>query len=101
MIWQKMTVILQVKTGEDELGNPVYANVDGDIYNARFTPRTDEQIALEGRDVTTNEQRYIIPCPFKTFPECKIVKFGESLFEVKVRSDLGPRWTMLQVKKYR
>ena len=61
MIWKSCD--LQIKEGqtEDVLGNQTggkWSTVKKTV--CRFTPWTDEQISLEGREVTRNEQRFRI-----------------------------------------
>ena len=62
MIWK--VCLLQIVSGqaEDALGNPTGGQWQTVLETfARLTPWTDEQIALDERDVTRNEQRFIIP----------------------------------------
>lgn len=56
MIWKKCLLKAHEKVGEDALKNPIYEWKIVMKTKARFTPWTDEQIALDDRDVTKNEQ---------------------------------------------
>lgn len=101
MIWKKCKLLVRRKIGEDELQNPVYEWVEVKKTLARFTPWTDEQIVLEGREVAKNEQRYIIPIPFKDFPDCQMVEMDGQRLDITEKADLSPRWTLIQVKAYK
>lgn len=101
MIWKEC--LLQRKTGqtEDALGNLVggeWETVDETF--CRFTPWTDEQISLEGRDVTKNEQRFVIPIMFKDFPDCTHAVIDGVRQKIKEKIDLAPRYTAIQVEVY-
>ncbi len=101
MIWKDCILLGQVETGEDALGNPIYDTKEVKATKARFTPWTDEQISLEGREVTKNEQRYIIPIPFKDFPVCHFAEIECKSMEITQIIDLSPRHTAIQVKIYK
>lgn len=101
MIWKEC--LLQRKTGqtEDALGNLVggeWETVDETF--CRFTPWTDEQIALEGRDVTKNEQRFAIPISYDDFPDCTHAVIDGVRQKIKEKIDLAPRYTAIQVEVY-
>ncbi len=103
MIWQNCLLQELKNQTEDELGNMV----GGDWQtikktSVRLTPWTDEQIKLEGREVTKNEQRFIVPIPYKQFPKkCKRVVIDKTPLEITKISDLSPRWSVIQVKCYK
>lgn len=101
MIWKKCILQERQKIGEDALRNPIYAWVDAKRTVARFTPWTDEQIALEGREVTRNEQRFVIPIPFGRFPKCERAVLDGRALEITQKIDLSPRYTVIQVKVYK
>lgn len=72
MIWKKCLLQRAADTTKDELGNEVvgaWKTVKKTV--CRFTPWMDEQIALEGREVTKHEQQYLVPIPYCKFPECE------------------------------
>ena len=102
MIWKRCQ--LQIITGqtEDALGN-----MTGGTWQTvkdtfcRFTPWTDEQTALEGRDVTRNEQRFAVPIPFNRFPACTHAVIDEHRQKITRVIDLSPRYTVIQVEVYK
>lgn len=102
MIWNPCQ--LQALTGqtEDALGNMAGGEwkTVKNTY-ARFTPWTDEQIALEGREVTKNEQRFAIPIPFGRFPACTHVLMSGQRQRITQKIDLAPRYTVIQVEAYK
>lgn len=99
MIWKACQLQIITNQTEDALGNIVGGNWETvkDTF-CRFTPWTDEQIALEGRDVTKNEQRFAIPIPFKRFPECTHAVIDGIRQKIKEKIDLTPRYTVIQVE---
>ncbi len=101
MIWKTCILLSRVKTGEDTLKNPVYAYQEIKRTRARVTPWTDEQVASEGREVTKNEQRIIIPIPYQRFPECQKLRIDAHEQDITQIMDLSPRFTVVQVKKYK
>lgn len=102
MIWKACQLQVITNQTEDALGNMVGGNWETvkDTF-CRFTPWTDEQIALEGRDVTKNEQRFAIPIPFERFPECTHAVIDGIRQKIKEKIDLTPRYTVIQVEVYK
>lgn len=101
MIWKKCRLLANVETGEDALGNPVYALSEVKRTVARFTPWTNEQIAMEGREITRNEQQFILPIPYTQFPVCQKVEISGHVMDIKDVTDFGPRYTSIRVKAYK
>ena len=102
MIWKPC--LLQKITGqtEDVLGNMVGGEWETVIETScRFTPWTDNQVALEGREVTQNEQRFVIPIWYKDFPECTHAVIDGIRQKIKQTIDLTPRFTVIQVEVYK
>ena len=67
MMWKECYLLERKKTGTDALGNDTYDFQEVMMTACRFSPWTNDQIALEGRDVTTNEQQYVVPIPYFAF----------------------------------
>ena len=101
MIWKRCLLQAKEQVGEDALNNPQYEWKTVKKTQARATPWTNEQIALEGRDVTRNEQRLIIPIPYHSFPKCQRAVIDGKEQEITQVIDLPPRWTVIQVKMYK
>lgn len=102
MIWESCLLQEKRKVGEDALKNPIFEYKTILETSARFTPWTTEQIALEGRDVTRNEQQYIVPIPCGRFPRnCVRVKINGVKMDVTKTSPLSTRWMLVQVKAYK
>lgn len=102
MIWKPCQ--LQIITGqtEDALGNMVGGTWQTEKETVcRFTPWTDDQIELEGREVTRNEQQFVIPIPFDQFPDCTHAVIDDRRQEIRQKIDLSPRYTVIQVKVYK
>lgn len=101
MKWKPCILLSRFKTGEDALKNPVYAYQEIKKTRARITPWSDEQVAFEGREVTRNEQRLVIPIPYRKFPVCQKIYIDGHEQEITKVIDLSPRFTLVQVKKYK
>lgn len=102
MMWKKCTLYKNLY-GKDSLNNEIPVGEEVVLSKkCRFTPWTSEEIALEGRDVTRNEQRYAFPIPIEVFSDCDKAKIeGIGMAEIKEIIDLAPRWTMIRVKVYK
>lgn len=101
MKWIDCTLIGKTASGEDALGNPIYALSDIRTCKARFTPWTNDEIQLEGRDVTRNERKLLLRLPFSMFPECMRVRLPDGNYEITQKINLEPRFVLLHVKKYK
>lgn len=102
MIWKEC--LLQKKTGqtEDALGNLVGGEWTTVLDTfCRSTPWTDQQILVDTRGVTKNEQRFAIPIPFKNFPDCTHAVIEGARQKIKETIDLTPRYTVIQVEVYK
>lgn len=101
VMWKPCILLSETQVGEDALRNPIHAYQEVKRTRARITPWTDEQVALEGREVTKNEQRLIIPIPYQKFPECQRICIDGHEQDITQITDLSPRFTLVQVKKYK
>ncbi len=101
VIWKKCILLSEQKTGKDRLGNDVYELVEVASSKVRESPWTDEQIALEGREVTKNEQRFLIPIKYRDFPRCQKARIEGRDLEITKVLDLSPRFTSIQVRIYK
>lgn len=102
MIWKPCK--LQKLTGqkEDALGNMVGGEWETVLEtDCRRTPWTDQQILVDTRGVTKNEQRFAIPVMFEDFPECSHAVIDGVRQKIKEVIDLTPRYTVIQVEVYK
>lgn len=102
MIWRPCQLQVIENQTEDALGNMV----GGDWKTVaetrcRFTPWTDQQISLDGRGVTRNEQRFAVPIPYNRFPECTHAVIDGVRQKITDKIDLTPRYTVIQVEVYK
>ena len=102
MIWKELSLINFVQQVGDELGNMVSGKPD-EVYHTycRETPWTDEQIAIEGRDVTKNEQRFIVPYSGSKLPEFDAFVVDGVTYQPTDTMRLNPRYMVLQGKVYK
>ena len=102
MIWKSCALEAMTARGTDSLGNPTAQRWETVVHtHVRFTPWTDEQIALEGREVTSNEQRFLLPLPFASLPEFQRAVIDDIPYEITQVIDLTPRWTVIQGKVHK
>lgn len=101
MMWKECHLLERKKTGTDALGNDTYDFQEVMRTTCRFSPWTNDQIALEGRDVTRNEQQYIVPIPYFAFPSCQKAEIDGMRREITQVIDLSPRYTMIRVRSYK
>lgn len=99
MIWKPCILYAETADYEntDELGNPTKGTEQVWSGKIRFTPWTDQQIALEGREVTKNEQLYAVPVAYETVKSVKWAELDSALLKVKEVTDLSPRWSVIRV----
>lgn len=100
MKWEDCTLVGRNQTGKDALGNPIFEKTVIKTCKARFTPWTNDEIQIEGREVTKNERKLLLRISFLEFPECSTAKIGDETYSIKLVSDLSPRFVLLHVKKY-
>lgn len=102
MIWVQMK-ILQADTTTDRLGNVVETGTYTTIAEAvgRFSPWSDEDVTIQGRDVTENQQRYLVPIDFSAVKDATHVEINQKVVEIYQITDNLPRWTVFQVRKWR
>lgn len=101
MIWKKCYLYGKVKTGEDVLGNSID---DWELVKetkARNTPWVSLVLTLENRKVTKNEQCFMIPIPYKSFPVCQRAEIDGVTQDIVESIDLSPRYTVIRVKVYK
>lgn len=102
MIWKSCTLYAQKDSGDkDALGNAIYTQEPVLSTKARHTPWTDSQIALEGREITSNEQRYALPIYPRNFPKCDYAEIDGIKREITEVIKLEPRYTVIQVRSYK
>lgn len=102
MIWKQCILKARTPGGTDALGNPTEPQWETVLQTrARFTPWTDEQIALEGREVTKNEQRFLVPVGLAQLPEFHRAVIDDIPYEITQVIDLAPRWTVIQGKVHK
>ena len=102
MIWKKCILKAKVSGETDALGNPVLSSwVTVGETKVRATPWTDDQIALEGREVTKNEQRFLLPVPRDSLPDFQRAVIDGTTYDITQVIDLDPRWTVIQGKVYK
>lgn len=102
MIWQTMAVV-RADTETDRLGNDVPTGTYTTLAecSGRFSPWSDQDTEINGREVTENEQRYLLPVAFETIKTATHVRIGGVYVEITKITDNAPRWTILQIRKWR
>ena len=70
----------------------------------RITPWTEEQIAVQERDVTRNEQQYLLPAaivPLHVAKQCQIATVDEEDLKITAITEWSPRWICIRVRVYK
>lgn len=102
MIWKPCQLQVITNQTKDELGNMVGGEWETvKETSCRFTPWTDQQILLDDRGVTKNEQRFAIPISYNNFPDCTHAVIDGVRQKIKGKIDLTPRYTIIQVEVYK
>ncbi len=101
MMWQKCKLKKKIGQEKDALGNLTggeWKTVK--TIECRFTPWTDEQVAVDERKVTENIQQFALPICYKDFPkECTHASVNDGPEqEIRQVIDLSSRWTLIQVR---
>lgn len=102
MIWSKC-VITKPVTETDRLGNQVPTGAETIIATtqARKSPFTAEELAADGRRLTRNQQRYILPLPFTTVKDAQFATIGGLKQTIVEKQDLEPRWSVITVEAFK
>lgn len=102
MMWKDGKLFALTPTGEeDELGNQTKELTELWSGQLRFSPWTDVDVSVNGREVTQNEQRYAVPVPYSVIKQAEQAEFDGVMLKVNAVCDLGARWTMIQVKVHK
>lgn len=102
MIWRPCKLLREI-TEKDQLGNDVPTGDYETIAETecRYTPWSNYDLAIEEREVTKNEQRYVLHVPYDTAKLATHAEIDGVRLRITRISDLYPRWTALQVEVYR
>ena len=100
MKWETITLLKDVKTGTDELGNDVTEPLEVYTSKARFTPAEDVRTALDGRDVSSNETFFTLPIKSELVPEHTQIKYNGVTYKSLDIAALSPRWTIIRAVVY-
>ena len=98
---QAMQLFTEVKTGEDELQNPIMAPALLTQTKGRMSNWTSEEIALLPRTVTTTQEKVIVTADLDNCLGAKtlVTASGRSYKIVEI-TEYTPRWTLLKVVAY-
>lgn len=103
MIWKPCKLFAKVPDDDkvDELGNPIMKEQEIWSGGVRFTPWSDVDLELEGREVVKNEQLYAVPIDVSRIRNAKTAELDGIRLNIKEVSDLSPRWTRIRVEIYK
>ena len=115
MIWDNITILKQVKTGTDELGNDQFRFTRSKTMKARATAPNDvpvsldnrlmnrdetTQMSLDSRFVTKNEQVFVIPTKRENLPALDFIEHNGQVYRVLAVETLTPRFTRIRAVTY-
>lgn len=115
MIWDNITILKQVKTGTDELGNDQFGFTRSKTMKARATAPNDvpvslddrlvsrketTQMSLDSRFVTKNEQVFVMPTKRENLPALDFIEHNGQIYRVLAVETLTPRFTRIRAVTY-
>ena len=102
MIWYTCT-LTKPSTTTDALGNNVPSGSDVVVATtqARKSPFSPEEIAVDGQIITKNQQRYILTLPFADIADAVYATIGDLKQKIVAKNDLSPRWSTITVEGYK
>lgn len=100
MRWQKISLIREVSTGEDVLGNPITQDEVFHSTSGRLTEWTSEDVNLLGRPFTESHRKLITKASKANIEMAKQVTVDGTTYEIESYKDLY-RWRQVYVKGYR
>ena len=101
MMWQTITFLEKTEGDKDARGNPVITWEEGPKALARLTPWSDVQLAMTGRTVTSDEQRYAVRIPYDRIKSMRRVKVDSIIYDITEMIDVKPRYTIIGVKVFK
>ena len=99
MIWKPCVLKAKTDGVVDELGNPMPVWADVLITRARLTPFDNSKIGLDKREVTSDQQYFILPV--KSIPACEKAVIGDVAYHISQVIILEPRYVVLGCKVYK
>lgn len=101
MIFKPLFLYANQQTGSDILGNPITELVLIGKSEGRFSSWTNEEIALDVRNVTVNNRKILTPCSKELLEQAEKVKF-EGLYHTitDITGDDTTRWRIVVVNRY-
>lgn len=96
-------LISERDTGKtDALGNVIAEKVESGPYQGRFTEWTADDVAVNGRDLTSGSRKMVTRGISHEYIQNAIaVKIDGSEYEIGSVKDLGSRWQLLTIKGFR
>lgn len=102
MRFEPTTLFLCVKTGEDELGNPIYDIEEVNAnYKSKITQWTSEEIALLDRVVTQNERKLLTTVPIDLLKQVERIDVGDVTYTITEVKSNFTRWRLAHVKEWK
>ena len=101
MIFKPLFLFAKRENGTDVLGNPIYELVQIGQSEGRFSSWTNEEIALDVRNVTVDNRKILTPCPKKLLEQADKVQF-EGMYHTitAITGDDTTRWRIVVVNRY-
>lgn len=89
------------ETGRDELNNPTLELTKISSSQGRFSSWTNEEIEVEGRDVTKDSRKIVTIASREKCEQADRILFENRLYRIKeVRGDESTRWRLLLIDKH-
>ena len=102
MIWKCCLFEVVDATTVDALGNSTGETFKtvGDFL-CRHSPFTNEELAIDGRNITKDTQRFILPCDASGLPNFTHFTMDGVRYRLTEVVRLEPRWTAIEGTVYK
>ena len=100
MKWEKITLLREVPSGIDDLGNEIMTLQPVKETDARFTPEVDIPVSIDNRDVSSNVQFFSLPIRADFLPAFTHVEYKDLTYKLETIAALSPRWTIIKAVIY-
>lgn len=100
MRWEYITIIKEVETGEDVLGNAITTDEMLGTYKGRVTEWTADEVEVLGRTFTDNHRKLITTAPKDTIKAAKKIQIDGDIHNIQGFKDLN-RWRLVYLEGWR
>lgn len=101
MKYQSFELLCDAEVDQDILGNPITEEKVLDTILGRFSPWTEKEIEILGRELTTANRKVMTRATRDLLEKADRIQGDGSDYTIEQILDLGTRWRVLYIKGYR